>query len=459
MAVQRGIDRRKHDRPIEDRENLLARHQRLRVPQLEVAAVLLVPVFVQVDQHVEAAIEFQFRVYVEVGVHLQESARLDLMQPASAEVRIRNQSFDSGERFEKEEHLEPVHGVEETAHCVGNDAPFVVVAQLLLLGAVELSPLDCSRRWKLTQDCLEVGIVEETVEHDVRERTGAHVLRLEHLRVVIQSHDAIVEYAAVSDLPYRNFLYPLNVFMHILTREEGDVADLHYGLFERDGEPIAVAQERSTELLLAHLPPPPASLLEVGIGLGTTLARLTALGYDVEGITPDAQQIAVARARHDGIGIRESAFEAFHPGRVYDCVFFQESSQYIDSAVLFEKARELTGEVIVLDEFSTHPGASLHSLERFLACAAMNGFRKMEELDLSAKVRPTVDYFVARLPRHSDSLRRDLGLTAEHIRELIDGGQRYREMYRSGAYVYRLLTFQGDSLSPPRGERDPRSGG
>ena len=67
-------------------------------------------------------------------------------------------------------------------------------------------------------------------------------------------------------IAYRDFYYPLNVFMHILMHEEGAVRYLHYGLFERDDDSIDVAQERSTELLLSRLPPPPARLLDVGVG-------------------------------------------------------------------------------------------------------------------------------------------------------------------------------------------------
>src|SRR5438309_2103091 len=52
-------------------------------------------------------------------------------------------------------------------------------------------------------------------------------------------------------LPYRDFYYPLNVFMHILTHEEGGVDYLHYALFENEHERIGVAQEHSTELLLS----------------------------------------------------------------------------------------------------------------------------------------------------------------------------------------------------------------
>ena len=63
--------------------------------------------------------------------------------------------------------------------------------------------------------------------------------------------------AVPEPLPYRDFYYPLNVFMHILTAEEGGVEYLHYGLFEREDEPIGDAQERSTRMLLDRLPPRP----------------------------------------------------------------------------------------------------------------------------------------------------------------------------------------------------------
>lgn len=231
---------------------------------------------------------------------------------------------------------------------------------------------------------------------------------------------------------YRDFTYPLNVFMHILTHEEGAVRYLHYGLFEHPGERIDAAQERSTELLLSRLPPPPARLLDVGVGLGTTLARLIAFGYDAEGITPDAKQAAMAR-----VPVTVAALEDFGGGP-YDLLLFQESSQYIDSDALFAKARALAPRVLVLDEFARQPG-TLHTLDGFLRAAAANGFRVVEDLDLSAKAAPTVDYFQARFDRYRDALVADLGLTHQQVDELIAGGEVYSSNYRSGVYTYRLL--------------------
>jgi hypothetical protein len=251
--------------------------------------------------------------------------------------------------------------------------------------------------------------------------------------------------------PWREFTYPLNVFMHILTHEEGRVSWLHYGLFEREGESLAVAQERSTELLLSRLPPPPARLLEVGIGLATTLRRLVDEGYEAEGITPDVQQIAMVRARHgDALRVHCSRFEDFGGGSPlsdvapapYDAVLFQESSQYIPSDALFTRAAALTRRVIVLDEFALRPldeEGALHSREAFLAAAARHGFEVTEEVDLSAKAAPTMAYFTDRIPAYRTRLVADLGLTDQQIEELVTSGARYRQRYANRTYGYRLV--------------------
>ena len=245
---------------------------------------------------------------------------------------------------------------------------------------------------------------------------------------------------------YRDFHYPLNVFMHILTAEEGDVPYLHYGIFERDGERLAEAQERSTALLLSRLPSPPATVLEVGIGLGTTLARLAEAGYDAEGITPDASQIALLRRKHgDSLRAHCIAFEDFRPGRPFDAVIFQESSQYIDSHALFSQTDRMTDHVLVLDEFALQavdlPGA-LHSWERFIEEAAKRRYRLSEEVDLSAAAAPTMDYFRTRIPSWRQRLTEDLGLTDAQIDELIESGARYRDLYARGIYGYRLAQFR-----------------
>lgn len=244
---------------------------------------------------------------------------------------------------------------------------------------------------------------------------------------------------------YSEFYYPLNVFMHILTHEEGAATYLHYGFFEEPDEPIAKAQERSTAALIGRLPSGPARLLDVGSGLGTTLRKLQALGYRVTGITPDAKQVAaIGSGGSDGVDVRCIAFEAMPEDEPFDAVIFQESSQYIDSDALFAKAAKLTRHVIVLDEFTVRAedGASLHALDRFLAAARANGFELTEDLDVSAKAAPTIDYFSHRFPRYRGALKADLALTDAQIDSLIDNGVRYRDFYDRAVYAYRVMQFR-----------------
>ena len=248
----------------------------------------------------------------------------------------------------------------------------------------------------------------------------------------------------MSELPYRDFYYPLNVFMHVLTLEEGSVSYLHYGLFENENDPIAQAQERSTAMLLERLPPPPALLLDVGIGLATTLVRLTRSGYSAIGITPDEKQVALARARHGELPIECIGFEDFESSEKFDVVIFQESSQYIDAETLFERAHRLTSRVIVLDEFAlddSRGGSSLPLLDGFLTAADSCGFTLTESVDLTEKAAPTIDYFIKRLPRYRERIVADLGLTDRQVDELIESGKAYRAMYANGVYGYRLLQF------------------
>ena len=251
---------------------------------------------------------------------------------------------------------------------------------------------------------------------------------------------------------FRDFPFPLNVLLTVLEREEGaaSVRAMHYGLFEAPSESIGAAQERSTALLLSRLPPPPARLLEVGIGLGATLDRLTRMGYAAEGLTPDAVQAAAARARFgDGIRVHTVPLEYFEASSTepYDAVLFQESSQYIESDALFRKVRAITGpgaRVVVLDEFAVRPvekPGALHRLDRFLDAARREELRLEEDLDVSRQAMPTIDWFLDRIPKHREAVEEELGVNDGRLDALLASGREYRSLYESGEYGYRLLRF------------------
>lgn len=126
----------------------------------------------------------------------------------------------------------------------------------------------------------------------------------------------------------QSFTFPLNVYACALSLEHGGDFDLHYGIF-CGAMTLRQAQEESTKTLLTLLPLPPARLLEVGVGLGTTAARLISLGYAYTGVTPDKDQIRFCdrtnRAKRGQLV--NARFEDFSSPILFDAIVFQESSQ------------------------------------------------------------------------------------------------------------------------------------
>lgn len=249
---------------------------------------------------------------------------------------------------------------------------------------------------------------------------------------------------------YRHFPFPLNVYAHIVARGGGSLDYLHYGLFAPGCSGIAEAQAHSTRLLLEQLPPPPARVLEVGTGLGTTLARLRERGYDASGINPDPHQVAYAAQRH-GLGphIACTRWEDFDGGgRRWEAIVFQESSQYIAPAEVFSRAARLLepgGMLLILDEVGLQPAPpgepALNPLGALLEAAAANGFAVQEQRDLSGLAAPTVDHLLRMTASLRAELQSLLGVTGQQLDELDRSNEAYRQKYADGRYGYALLRF------------------
>jgi hypothetical protein len=248
-----------------------------------------------------------------------------------------------------------------------------------------------------------------------------------------------------------SFAFPLNVYARILELREGKVDYLHYGVFDTPAEAVLAAQERASGLLWEALPRP-CRLLEVGIGLGTTLARLRAAGYAATGITPDAAQVDAARARHgEAVAIELSRLEDFtRDAGQWQALLFQESAQYVDPVAIFDAADRLLNDgpstLVVMDEFAldrrsdAHQG--LHALDSFCALAARRGWTLARRVDLSARARPTLDYLLLSLRECADRLAADLGVGHDQLATLAESLMRYRRLYEEGVYGYALLRFE-----------------
>ena len=247
-----------------------------------------------------------------------------------------------------------------------------------------------------------------------------------------------------------DFSFPLNVYARMLELDEGRLDYLHYGLFERDDEPVWQAQERASRRLWGVLPPP-CRVLEVGIGVGTTLRRLCDAGYRATGITPDAAQVAEVRARlGDEVDLRVTTLEAL-PAQAdpFDLMLLQESAQYIEPLALFEAADRLLADdatLVVMDEFALArrgpEDTGLHRFDAFVALAVRMGWTLDHDEDVSAQAAGTAMAIGRLVERQRAALQRDLKLQPEAIDALLQSTRHYQRQYAEGVFGYRVLRLR-----------------
>lgn len=248
------------------------------------------------------------------------------------------------------------------------------------------------------------------------------------------------------------FDFPLNVYAAMLEWEEGCVDHLHFGLFEQADEPALKAQERASDRLWAAMPPA-CRVLEVGVGLATTLRRLQQRGYAATGITPDAAQVAAALERQGGgLDIRCTTLQALQPpdGAPYELMLLEQSAQYIEPMDLFEAAdRLLTGEhatLLLIDEFALRRDSEddygLHKLQHFKDLAQRYGWRLSLEQDCSAQAAVSVQRLLDLLARYRRRLQSELALDDATLDELQSSLLRYRDLFSRGVYGYVLLRME-----------------
>ena len=261
----------------------------------------------------------------------------------------------------------------------------------------------------------------------------------------------VIAFSRTSASSYKNLTFPLNVYAHAMLLQEGKVTYLHYGLFQHDKTDLQTAQQFSTELVISRLPPPACRILEVGLGLGTTFSLLSRLGYDVYGITPDAQQIALARQYlGDQVPISCQRLEEFTAdAESFDVMLFQESAQYIEPLVIFNKAVDLlakSGSLLIIDEFALkrvdENVEGLHLRDDMIAQARRFGFELVEQLDLSKMAAPTLDYLLCMTAIHRQRLIQDLDLNEALLAQLDESNRTYHQKYTSGRFGYGLLHFR-----------------
>lgn len=183
-----------------------------------------------------------------------------------------------------------------------------------------------------------------------------------------------------------------------------DTPWLHYGLWLPGETPsmpkLREVQERYVDKLVALLPPPPASVLDIGGGTGAMAGRLHSLGYDVEMLTPSEVQVGLAReALGDTVKVHLSRLEEFSTDRKFDVCLFSESFQYMPMSVSLPKAKAMLkpgGRVVIADCFRSENfkgGRQIGGGHRFINLpmrADEEGFRITFDEDVTAMAAGTI---------------------------------------------------------------------
>ena len=271
----------------------------------------------------------------------------------------------------------------------------------------------------------------ENDNKDLTESTIQHGQKTTHIAVTDSNPPS----------PFKDWVFPYNVYTNALLIQEGKAAHLHYGLLQDEEISLQVAQRYNMELLSVRLPSPPCYILEISNSLNSILPLLNQHGYEVYSINSVEQQA----------GHAQEALEAFEAQpESFNVLLFLESAKYIEPLIIFDKALDLLpllGDLIIIDEFALQrtKGASTkkpHNINHILVLAERFGFELIEHMDLSAIAAPTINYLLGITQVHRQSLTKDLALSNEQWNQLDEFERVYQEKYFNRNCGYALLHFK-----------------
>ncbi len=239
---------------------------------------------------------------------------------------------------------------------------------------------------------------------------------------------------------------------------------LHFGFWDENNPDATFeeAQEAMLNLVLSHLPDPPATVLDVGCGLGAAAAALADRGYDVTGIAPSDELIRYAADNHGGDHAKFFVADFLDNGdsgyadQTYDVVLLLESLQYLSPLnKAFDKIRRLLtpeGMVLIADEICHDPSikgdTAVHLLKDVMTEIFGKGFIVRVNEEIGRNVRQTCDEVPRKLADHFDEIVRavDAQDGADRLRYFLDGWKKQKQWHEEGKLGYCLIAGTRDRM-------------
>jgi 27-O-demethylrifamycin SV methyltransferase len=257
--------------------------------------------------------------------------------------------------------------------------------------------------------------------------------------------------------------------------------ELHYGVFERPDEQLAVATGRLTRLMSdAGRIEPGHEVLDVGCGTGAPACFLAAeLAARVTGITTSVVGLAAARARATGEGLdgrvsfaQQDGMDNGFPDASFDRVWVLESSHLMPDRdrLLAECARVLRpgGRLVLCDIMLRRPmdfaevrrllrplallrdvfgDARMEPIAEYRRLAEASGLEVVVARDLTAETRPTFQCWRDNAERHHDEVASLLG--EDDLRRFTEACDVLAGFWGDGTLGYGVLS----AAKPARGLR------
>lgn len=181
---------------------------------------------------------------------------------------------------------------------------------------------------------------------------------------------------------------------------------LHYGYFKDKDIPadqisfalLEQAQMDYAEKIIASINNKELPVLDVGCGMGGLSNMLQKRGFQVDALTPNANQKAHIDQKYPEITCHQLKFEDFQSNASFGTIINSESLQYIDLKTAFEKVDKLLtsgGRWIVVDYFREHQegiNKSGHLLSDFLGLIDEYGWKVDHREDITENVLPTIKF-------------------------------------------------------------------
>jgi cyclopropane fatty-acyl-phospholipid synthase-like methyltransferase len=163
-------------------------------------------------------------------------------------------------------------------------------------------------------------------------------------------------------------------------------------------EKLKEAQQRYEDHLIGAIPEGTRRVLDVGCGTAAMVQRLLAMGFEVEGLSPDEYQQKLF-AKRVSAPFHHRRFEGFRTDNAFDCIIMSESAQYIGLRPLLRTSSHCLvsrGHLLVCDHFvSKNASGGLakggHDLEAFMAEARAKHFALVRQEDITDSVTKTLD--------------------------------------------------------------------